>query len=152
MLSEAKGYLGPAPQTMLYPGGAIFLMVLGFNLLGDGLRDVLDPRTRLLPGRRPRRATADILKSAGRVRPDDIHVQDRSAKALSPSGRLCCCLSKGSGSPQAIPLGERPVADGSADTFPGLSTQPTLRGRRQRPSNVGARRSGLCLARERLNP
>ena len=49
MLSEAKGYLGPAPQTMVYPGGAIFLMVLGFNLLGDGLRDVLDPRTRLLP-------------------------------------------------------------------------------------------------------
>ncbi len=48
MLSEAKTYLGSAPQTMLYPGGAIFLMVLGFNLLGDGLRDVLDPRTRLV--------------------------------------------------------------------------------------------------------
>ncbi len=49
MLSEAKTYLGSAPQTMVYPGGAIFLMVLGFNLLGDGLRDVLDPRTRLFP-------------------------------------------------------------------------------------------------------
>jgi hypothetical protein len=31
---------------MLFPGAAIFLSVLGFNLLGDGLRDVLDPRTR----------------------------------------------------------------------------------------------------------
>ena len=30
---------------MLYPGAAIFLVVLGFNLLGDGLRDVLDPTT-----------------------------------------------------------------------------------------------------------
>jgi peptide/nickel transport system permease protein len=47
MLSEAKTYLGGAPQMMLYPGGSIFLMVLGFNLLGDGLRDVLDPRTAL---------------------------------------------------------------------------------------------------------
>ena len=34
-----------APQMMLYPGTAIFLVVLGFNLLGDGLRDVLDPTT-----------------------------------------------------------------------------------------------------------
>lgn len=54
MLSEAKTYLGPAPQTMFYPGAAIFLMVLGFNLVGDGLRDVLDPRTRLLPSTRRR--------------------------------------------------------------------------------------------------
>ena len=46
MLSEGRTYLGRAPQMMFYPGAAIFLMVLGFNLLGDGLRDVLDPRTR----------------------------------------------------------------------------------------------------------
>ena len=46
MLSEARIYLGPAPNLMLFPGAAIFLSVLGFNLLGDGLRDVLDPRTR----------------------------------------------------------------------------------------------------------
>ena len=31
---------------MFFPGAAIFLMVLGFNLLGDALRDALDPRTR----------------------------------------------------------------------------------------------------------
>lgn len=46
MLSEGRAYLGPAPNMMLFPGAAIFLIVLGFNLLGDGLRDVLDPRTR----------------------------------------------------------------------------------------------------------
>ena len=45
MLSEGRTYLSRAPNMMLFPGAAIFLMVLGFNLLGDGLRDVLDPRT-----------------------------------------------------------------------------------------------------------
>ncbi|MDP8931124.1 MAG: ABC transporter permease [Actinomycetota bacterium] len=48
MLAEARSYLGPAPNMMLFPGAAIFLTVLGFNLLGDGLRDVLDPRTRVV--------------------------------------------------------------------------------------------------------
>ena len=46
MLSEGRTYLSRAPNMMFYPGVAIFLMVLGFNLLGDGLRDILDPRTR----------------------------------------------------------------------------------------------------------
>jgi len=46
MLSEGRNYLGQAPNMMLFPGAAIFLMALGFNLFGDGLRDVLDPRTR----------------------------------------------------------------------------------------------------------
>ena len=46
MLAEASAYIGPAPHLMWYPGAAIFLFVLGFNLLGDGLRDVTDPRTR----------------------------------------------------------------------------------------------------------
>ncbi|MDQ3898835.1 MAG: ABC transporter permease [Actinomycetota bacterium] len=44
MLAEAKTYLGETPLLMTAPGVAILLMVLGFNLLGDGLRDVLDPR------------------------------------------------------------------------------------------------------------
>ena len=46
MLSEGRTYLSQAPQMMLFPGAAIFLLVLGFNLLGDGLRDALDPQTR----------------------------------------------------------------------------------------------------------
>ncbi len=44
MLSEGRTYLNRAPNMMLFPGAAIFLMVLGFNLLGDGLRDLIDPR------------------------------------------------------------------------------------------------------------
>ncbi|MEO1679712.1 MAG: ABC transporter permease [Pseudomonadota bacterium] len=44
MLNIAKNFLEQAPWMALYPGMAIFLVVLGFNLLGDGLRDALDPR------------------------------------------------------------------------------------------------------------
>ena len=45
MLNDGRPFLQTAPQMMLYPGAAIFIVVLGFNLLGDGLRDVLDPAT-----------------------------------------------------------------------------------------------------------
>ncbi|MEM7693004.1 MAG: ABC transporter permease [Pseudomonadota bacterium] len=44
MLNTAKNFIEQAPWMALYPGIAIFLVVLGFNLLGDGLRDALDPR------------------------------------------------------------------------------------------------------------
>ncbi|HEY5632661.1 MAG TPA: ABC transporter permease [Burkholderiaceae bacterium] len=44
MLNTAKNFLEQAPWMSLSPGAAIFLVVLGFNLLGDGLRDALDPR------------------------------------------------------------------------------------------------------------
>ena len=44
MLSDAKEYLVQAPWTLLFPGIAIMLTVLGFNLMGDGLRDALDPK------------------------------------------------------------------------------------------------------------
>lgn len=44
MLAEGKNYLSQDANMMLFAGLAIFLMVLGFNLLGDGLRDALDPR------------------------------------------------------------------------------------------------------------
>lgn len=46
MLSEAKTYLVNEPMLLVYPGLAITLFVLAFNLLGDGLRDALDPRLR----------------------------------------------------------------------------------------------------------
>jgi peptide/nickel transport system permease protein len=46
LLSTARSYLPDYWWTALYPGFAIFLAVLGFNLLGDGLRDVLDPKAR----------------------------------------------------------------------------------------------------------
>lgn len=44
MLNVAKNFLEQAPWMALYPGAGIFLVVLGFNLFGDGLRDALDPR------------------------------------------------------------------------------------------------------------
>ena len=45
MISDSRQYYIDAPWTMIFPGLAFFLTVLGFNLLGDGLRDVLDPRS-----------------------------------------------------------------------------------------------------------
>jgi peptide/nickel transport system permease protein len=44
ILSDGKNYIQTAPWTMIFPGLAIMLTVLGFNLMGDGLRDALDPR------------------------------------------------------------------------------------------------------------
>ena len=44
MLADAKQFMIQAPWTMIFPGLAIMLTVLGFNLMGDGLRDALDPR------------------------------------------------------------------------------------------------------------
>jgi peptide/nickel transport system permease protein len=46
MLSEGRSYLRLAPWVTFFPGMAIFLMVVSYNLLGDGLRDALDPRLR----------------------------------------------------------------------------------------------------------
>lgn len=44
MLDDARPFVQTQPQLMLYPGLAVFLTVLAFNLVGDGLRDALDPR------------------------------------------------------------------------------------------------------------
>jgi len=46
MLNEARGFMEISPELAIFPGVTIFLTVLGFNLLGDGLRDILDPRLR----------------------------------------------------------------------------------------------------------
>jgi peptide/nickel transport system permease protein len=46
MLNSAQRFLSTAPWMAVWPGLAIFLTVLSFNLLGDGLRDALDPRAR----------------------------------------------------------------------------------------------------------
>ncbi|WP_338700767.1 ABC transporter permease [Streptomyces sp. Q6] len=46
MLSQAVNFFQVDPQYMIVPGLAIFVTVLAFNLLGDGLRDALDPRSR----------------------------------------------------------------------------------------------------------
>ena len=46
MLSEGRQYIQNAPHVAAFPGVAIFTLVLGFNLFGDGLRDILDPSLR----------------------------------------------------------------------------------------------------------
>ena len=46
MVSTARQYIATAPHTFVYPTLAIFVAVVGFNLLGDGLRDALDPTLR----------------------------------------------------------------------------------------------------------
>ena len=46
MLNTAKNFVDNAPWMAIWPGLSIFLLVLSFNLLGDGLRDALDPRQR----------------------------------------------------------------------------------------------------------
>ena len=45
MLKEAQNFLGASPSFAVFPGGAIAATVLGLNLFGDGLRDLLDPKT-----------------------------------------------------------------------------------------------------------
>jgi peptide/nickel transport system permease protein len=53
MLSESRGYIQEAPWLGIFPGLAIMFTVMGFNFLGDGLRDALDPRLKqvLEPGK-----------------------------------------------------------------------------------------------------
>jgi peptide/nickel transport system permease protein len=46
MLNTAKNFVENAPWMAIWPGAAIFCLVISFNLLGDGLRDALDPRQR----------------------------------------------------------------------------------------------------------
>ncbi|WP_022665603.1 ABC transporter permease [Desulfospira joergensenii] len=47
MLGSARGYMMAKPHVATFPGIAIFLAVLSFNLLGDGLRDAFDPRSKI---------------------------------------------------------------------------------------------------------
>lgn len=47
MLGRARGFIFTAPYTLIFPGIAITTTVLAFNLLGDGLRDALDPKSRI---------------------------------------------------------------------------------------------------------
>jgi peptide/nickel transport system permease protein len=50
MLGEGRQFIFSAPHLTTFPGIAIFLAILAFNLLGDGLRDALDPRLRTVDG------------------------------------------------------------------------------------------------------
>jgi peptide/nickel transport system permease protein len=54
ILAEGRLYLQQAPWLVLYPGAAIMITILGLNLLGDGVRDLLDPRLRGAAADQPR--------------------------------------------------------------------------------------------------
>ena len=47
MITEGRAFIGVAPWEVIFPGVSIMLTVLGLNLLGDGLRDMLDPRLKV---------------------------------------------------------------------------------------------------------
>ena len=51
MLNDGRAFMRSAPHLMIFPGLAIMVTVLAFNLLGDGLRDALDPRARMRKSR-----------------------------------------------------------------------------------------------------
>ena len=53
VLAEGRSYLQQAPWLTLFPGAAIMASILGLNLFGDGLRDLLDPKLRGHAGRQP---------------------------------------------------------------------------------------------------
>ena len=46
IIANGSDFLAAAPWIMMFPGITIIISVLGLNLLGDGLRDILDPRTK----------------------------------------------------------------------------------------------------------
>ena len=50
MLNDARSHLFDSPHLVLFPAGAVMLAVLSFNFVGDGLRDYLDPRSRIEAG------------------------------------------------------------------------------------------------------
>ena len=50
MLNDARSHLFESPHLVFFPAVAVMLCVLSFNFIGDGLRDYLDPRTRLRTG------------------------------------------------------------------------------------------------------
>ena len=50
MLNDGRAHLFDAPHIVLFPAAAVMLAVLAFNFIGDGLRDYLDPRARIVAG------------------------------------------------------------------------------------------------------
>ena len=50
MLNDARSHLFDSPHLVLFPAAAVMLAVLSFNFIGDGLRDYLDPRSRIAVG------------------------------------------------------------------------------------------------------
>ncbi|MGH9223453.1 MAG: ABC transporter permease, partial [Acidimicrobiales bacterium] len=82
MLSEARYQIDRAPLLLVFPGAAISLVVLAFNLAGDGLRDLLDPRTQAAPPQRRR----FVRKSAARTEMQPAKAADALVKPAAAAG------------------------------------------------------------------
>ena len=84
MLNSAQQALVIAPWVAVFPGLMIFLTVMGFNLLGDGLRDAMDPRTNL---RSPSldELEAELLANALNVPGREIDPSSEAIEAASPA-------------------------------------------------------------------
>jgi peptide/nickel transport system permease protein len=81
MLNTARNYVDQAPWMAIWPGLSIFLPVLSFNLLGDGLRDALDPRHKWLRVRFGRGRHQHNAALAVRRRRDREHRSHQAALA-----------------------------------------------------------------------
>src|SRR5690606_30725696 len=81
MLQESQQFLGVADHLAAVPGVAIAVAVLGFNLLGDGLRDVLDPRLAGVAAER-----ADAAEQAASAADEGTHTASAAdAPAAEPA-------------------------------------------------------------------
>ena len=114
MLSEARDQITTAPWLSVFPGMAIFLTVLGLNLLGDGLRDILDPQSTeaaherpcaAARGRRPahrsrrrrrhrRRGRGRLASRSAAARPSGSSANRAAARAHRARRAWACCAGR----------------------------------------------------------
>ena len=100
MLSDAQTYLSQAPHLAIAPGVAIAVSVLGLNLLGDGLRDALDPTLRgrgaLIRSGRPRPLwPAQVLEGAAEAQhPDIVEPPPDDLQADRQAGARVACIDR----------------------------------------------------------
>ena len=88
MLTHADTYLGTAPFLAVFPGLAIVVVVLGFNLIGDGMREALDPKLRgraYRCGHDPSRPMTPRAASKG---------PSRAVNSLTPASAIGAALSQ----------------------------------------------------------
>src|SRR5439155_2785135 len=148
MLNEGRTYLETAPWISVFPGIAIMVSVLAFNLIGDGLRDILDPNVQWTSHRRygdddprePQRPSPDRRRGPRRV----LGRRDR-ARADAEARRHVRLGADDGGD------GPRPAARPGVLAEPPLAhaVQPARPLRRRHESGAGA---GRVLAREPGRP
>ena len=88
MLNGGRAHLLDAPHLTIFPGLAIALLVLGFNFVGDGLRDLTDPKTR--------RISATVVSSRRRTRARTTHLEPvQEGVGRGRAARRCSGPSRG---------------------------------------------------------